>query len=265
MPSVSQLAKTPCLDNIVETSCIDKELNMATVLILGGTSGIGEATARAFLDRGDRVTVAGRDPERLAGALNRLGDGANGETLDAADAPAVVELAARLAPIDVLVLALSGAKGGGPFAALELGELRAGFEGKLWPQLTALQQALPSMAPDGAVVIVTAGSARSALPGTAGLAAINGALEAMIGPLAAELAPLRVNAVSPGVVDTPWWDPHGPETRQSVFEHFAGWLPAGRIGRPEDIAAAIVALATNGYITGSILDCAGGQHLAAGR
>jgi NAD(P)-dependent dehydrogenase (short-subunit alcohol dehydrogenase family) len=238
---------------------------MATVLILGGTSGIGEATARAFLDRGDRVTVAGRDPDRLARALGRLDDRADGEALDAADPRGVAELAGRIAPIDVLVLALSGARGGGPFSALELSELRAGFEGKLWPQLTALQQALPSMAPDGAVVMVTAGSARSDLPGTAGLAAINGALEAMVGPLAAELAPLRVNAVSPGVVDTPWWDAQGPEMRQSVFEHFSSWLPAGRIGRPEDVAAAIVALATNGYITGSILDCAGGQQLAVGR
>lgn len=235
------------------------------VLIMGGSSGIGEATARAFLDRGDRVTITGRDKTRLDGALTRLGASAEGESVDATDARAVGATARRLAPIDALVLALSGGQGGGPFRQLDLDDLRGGFEGKLWPQLTALQRSLDAMAPDGAVVLVTAGSAHVALPGTAGLAAINGALEAMIGPLAAELAPLRVNAVSPGVVDTPWWDSQSPQMRAATFESFATWLPAGRIGQPGDIAAAIVALATNGYITGTVLDCAGGGQLAMGR
>jgi NAD(P)-dependent dehydrogenase (short-subunit alcohol dehydrogenase family) len=120
------------------------------------------------------------------------------------------------------------------------------------------------LADDGAIVFVTAGSARAALPGTAGLAAINGALEAMVAPLAAELAPRRVNAVSPGVVDTPWWDAQGPGVREATFEAYATALPVGRIGRPDDVAAAIVALATNGYVTGSVLDCAGGGQLATG-
>lgn len=86
----------------------------------------------------------------------------------------------------------------------------------------------------------------------------------MVAPLAAELAPRRVNAVSPGVIDTPWWDAHTPELRQATFEAFAGWAPAGRVGHADDVAEAIVALATNGYITGSVLDCAGGAQLATG-
>jgi NAD(P)-dependent dehydrogenase (short-subunit alcohol dehydrogenase family) len=236
---------------------------MATVLILGGTSGIGEATARAFRARGDEVVIAGRDAQRLRGALARLGDGVRGEALDAGDADAVRALSAALAPIDVLVLALSGAAGAGAFGELALDDLRAGFDGKFWPQVCALQQALPAMADDGAIVLVTAGSARMALPGTSGLAAINGALEAMVGPLAAELAPRRVNAVSPGVIDTPWWDAQGPDVRAATFEAFAQ-VPAGRIGKADDVAAAIVALATNGFVTGSVLDCAGGLQLATG-
>jgi NAD(P)-dependent dehydrogenase (short-subunit alcohol dehydrogenase family) len=237
---------------------------MATVLILGGTSGIGEATARAFTDRGDVVIVVGRDEQRLQGALERLGDGVRGETLDACDGDAVGALAATLQPIDVLVLAVSGAAGAGPFAQLALDDLREGFEGKFWAQVGALQRALPALADDAAVVLVTAGSARAALPGTSGLAAINGALEAMVAPLAAELAPRRVNAVSPGVIDTPWWDAQTPEMRAATFDAFAGHVPAGRIGRPEDVAAAIVALASNGYVTGTVLDCAGGAQLATG-
>jgi NAD(P)-dependent dehydrogenase (short-subunit alcohol dehydrogenase family) len=236
---------------------------MATVLVIGGTSGIGEATARAFGARGDRVVVAGRDSGRLAAALERLGEGVEGTACDAGDADAVRDLAASIAPIDILVLAPSGAAGAGPIAELALDDLRTGFEGKFWPQVTALQQTLPSLADDGAVVLVTAGSARAALPGTAGLAAINGALEAMVAPLAAELAPRRVNAVSPGVIDTPWWQAQGPGVREATFEAFAS-VPAGRIGEPDDVAAAIVALATNRYVTGSVLDCAGGAQLATG-
>jgi NAD(P)-dependent dehydrogenase (short-subunit alcohol dehydrogenase family) len=238
-------------------------MTMGTVLIFGGTSGIGEAAARAFAQRGDDVVVAGRSRERLDAALGRLGNGTRGEAVDAADGAAVRELAAAHAPIDVLVLAPSGGAGGGPFANLALDDLRAGFEGKLWPQVTALQAALPAMAADGAVVLVTAGSARAALPGTSGLAAINGALEAMVAPLAAELAPLRVNAVSPGVIDTPWWEQQPDAMRAAAFEAFAH-VPAGRIGRPDDVAEAIVALATNTYVTGSVLDCAGGGQLATG-
>jgi NAD(P)-dependent dehydrogenase (short-subunit alcohol dehydrogenase family) len=237
---------------------------MSAVLVVGGTSGIGEATAAAFAERGDTVTVLGRDRARLDAALERLGPKVSGEALDGGERDAVRRVAERLAPVGTLVLTASGGQGGGPFAGLDLDELREGFTAKVWVYLTALQAALPSMAPDGAVVLVTAGSARAALPGTAGLAAINGALEAMVPPLAAELAPLRVNAVSPGVVDTPWWDAQPAAMRDAVFGGLAPALPAGRVGRPHEVAHAVVALATNGYITGSVLDCSGGGHLATG-
>jgi NAD(P)-dependent dehydrogenase (short-subunit alcohol dehydrogenase family) len=237
---------------------------MANVLIIGGTSGIGEAAAKAFAARGDEVTIAGRDQERLDHALERLGEGVSGVRLDAGDTFAVGELTASLAPLDVLVLALSGGSGSGPFEQLPLDDLRAGFEGKFWPQVTAMQQALPALAEDGAIVMVTAGSARAALPGTSGLAAINGALDAMVAPLAAELAPRRVNAVSPGVIDTPWWEGQPAALREATFEAFADSIPAARIGRPEDVAEAIVFLASDSYVTGSVLDCAGGAQLARG-
>ena len=101
-----------------------------------------------------------------------------------------------------LVLAFSGAAGAGPIRELDLEELRAGLEGKTLPYIACVQAALPKMTNNGSITMVTAGSAQSALPGTAGLAAVNGALEAAIRPLALELAPIRINAVSPGVIDS---------------------------------------------------------------
>ncbi|SHG56788.1 NADP-dependent 3-hydroxy acid dehydrogenase YdfG [Jatrophihabitans endophyticus] len=235
---------------------------MTTALVIGGTSGIGEATARELRRLGADSWVVGRDADRLAAALARLGDGVHGEALDAADATAMRALGERIGPIDVLVLAASGARGGGPFAELSLDELRAGLDAKLLVQLAALQALLPSLATAASVVFVSAGSARAALPGTAGLAAINGAVQAVVGPLASELAPVRVNAVSPGVIDTPWWNGQGDGVREAVFERFSAALPVGRVGRAEEVAALIAAVATNGFVTGSVVDCAGGGQLA---
>lgn len=86
----------------------------------------------------------------------------------------------------------------------------------------------------------------------------------MIRPLAAELAPLRVNAVSPGIIRTPWWDRFPPEQRQAVFDQAAAHLPVGRVGEASDVAEAILLAATNGFMTGTVLECDGGAHLAMG-
>ena len=108
---------------------------------------------------------------------------------------------------------------------------------------------------------MTAASARSAFPGTVGLAAINGALNAAAVTLALELKPRRVNVVSPGIVDTPIWS-HFPEVvRKNLLEREALALPVGRIGRPEEVAQAVVMLMTNGFITGAIIDCDGGARV----
>ncbi|WBO64677.1 SDR family oxidoreductase [Streptomyces camelliae] len=235
------------------------------VVVMGGSSGIGEAAAAAFAADGAEVIVTGRGQDRLDAAADRIGGKVSACRLDATDRAALDTFFADSGPVDHLVLALSGSKGGGPFAELDLTELAAGFDGKFWPHVQALQAALPALRRDGSVTLVTAASARAALPGTAGLAAINGALESLVPPLAVELAPLRINAVSPGVVDTPWWDAVPAEQRQSLFDGFAAITPVGRVGRPEDIARAVHLLATNGFLTGVVLEATGGATLATGR
>jgi NAD(P)-dependent dehydrogenase (short-subunit alcohol dehydrogenase family) len=113
----------------------------------------------------------------------------------------------------------------------------------------------------GSIAFVTAASARTPIPGTAGLAAINGALESMVPTLALELNPTRVNAVSPGVVGTPWWDSLPSEQRESVFAQIAQSLPVGCIGMPEEVAEVILLLLQNGFMTGTVIECDGGIRI----
>jgi NAD(P)-dependent dehydrogenase (short-subunit alcohol dehydrogenase family) len=242
---------------------IEVSLDTQKVVVLGGTSGIGLAGAAAALEQGAHVLIGGRDEQRLNAALERLGEGAEGAIVDAADREQLERFLAGAAPFEHLVLALGGGAGGGPIASLELAELRAGFDGKLFPHVSALQLALPHIQPAGSIVFVSAASAGAPYAGAAGLAAINGALEAMVPALAVELAPIRVNAVSPGVIDTPWW--HGlPEAeRAAAFAQYGSAALVGRVGAAEEIGQAIVSVLANRFITATVLTVDGGLRYRA--
>jgi NAD(P)-dependent dehydrogenase (short-subunit alcohol dehydrogenase family) len=229
------------------------------VVVIGASTGIGEATARAFAVDGARVTITGRSKERLDAAVGRIGFDVEARELDATDGAAVAAFFGGSGTVDHLVLAASpGAVGAGPLASLEPGALRQAFDGKFFAHVGVLRAALPVLRGDGSVTLITAVSARSAYPGSAGLAAVNGALEAMVPGLAVELAPLRINAVSPGVIDTQWWHALPEEQRSAFFASVAAASPVGRIGTPEDVAAAVRYLAGAGFVTGTVLECAGG-------
>jgi NAD(P)-dependent dehydrogenase (short-subunit alcohol dehydrogenase family) len=225
--------------------------------VIGGTSGIGLASAALLVGQGKATTIVGRDQAKLDAALDQLGEFAKGEIADASDRAALDALFTRLAPVDHLVIAASGGAGAGRFGSLNLDDVRRGFEAKFWVQLNVAQAALPFMAPNGSITFITAASSRFANPGTAGLGAINGAIERMVPTLARELAPLRVNAVSPGVTDTPWW----ADKPAALFDQEARKAPLGRAGRPEEVADAVLFLTRNQFITGVVLDVDGGLHL----
>lgn len=235
------------------------------VIIVGGSAGIGEAAARAFAAAGAQVTITGRAKPRLDAAAQRIGYPVDVAEFDATDGAAVDGFFATTGSFGHLVLAASpGAVGSGPFADLDESDLRQAFDGKFFAHVKVLRAARPRLRADGSVTIVSAVSARAAYPGAAGLAAVNGALEAMVPTLAVEFAPLRVNAVSPGIIDTPWWDGLPPEQRAGFFAAVAAASPAGRVGQPADVAAAIVYLASAGFVTGTVLECAGGANLTVG-
>ena len=235
------------------------------VYVMGGSYGVGEATARAFAAAGARVVITSRSKERLDAAAARIGLPVQIRTLDATDPGAVTAFFDDGENVDHLVLALSpGAVAVGPLASLDENDLHTAFDGKFFAHVRVLRAAAPHLSRDGSVTFLSAASARSAAPGTAGLAAANGAIEAMVPPLAAELAPVRVNAVSPGIIDTNWWDGLPADQKNAYFEGVAASSPVGRVGHPDDVAGAICYLAGNGFVTGTVLDVSGGMTLARG-
>jgi NAD(P)-dependent dehydrogenase (short-subunit alcohol dehydrogenase family) len=220
-------------------------------VFIGGTSGIGLAAARLAVGAEWDVVVASRDPVRADIAAEKV-------VLDVTDAAAVRTFFDEVGPIDHLVSS-TVARAGGPAKRLDLQAARRAFEVKLWGPFGAVQAADVRRS----VVLVSGVAASTPAPGAAATAAVNGAVEALVRVLAVELAPVRVNAVSPGIIDTPTWAGLTDEERQSMFEHLADALPAGRIGTSEDIAQAIWHLLTNEFVTGTVVHVDGGHRLAA--
>jgi len=233
------------------------------VVIMGGSSGIGLATARQLLDRQFRVTILARSPQKLQEAKDCLKGEIRALAADARDTERVRGIFAELGAFHHLVLAASGNKGIGAFANIGLAEVRQAFEEKVFPYFACAQAALPHLSENGSITFVAAASAQSALPGTAAVGAANAAITGLVPILAAELKPRRVNAVSPGVVETHWWNFLPPKQRDASFAEYARRSAVGRNGNPDDIAQAIAFLISNGFVTGQVLVCDGGLSLGA--
>lgn len=226
------------------------------VVIMGGTSGIGLAAAEKLTAAGAEVIVTGRNAEKLAAVKDRV---ASAEQVDGTDENAVAQFFERVGSFDHLVLAFSpGAQGLGPLAGVPLADIRGAFDGKLFAYLYAIQKAQVT----GSITVVSAATARAAAPGTVTFAAVNGAIERIVSPLAAELSPVRVNAVAPGAVDTDWWSFLPDESREATFAESVKELPIKRVGQPGDLADAIAYLIGATYVTGTILPVDGGFTVA---
>lgn len=235
--------------------------NRQRAIILGGTSGIGLAAAITLKQKGLEVIVTGRGAER-ANRVRQEHPQIRVEQTDAGSEESLIKLYQQVENFDHLVICVSGAKGGGTFASLSLNDLHEGFNCKFFLHVLAAKLALPYLSKTGSITFVSAISARAANPGTSGLAAINGAIEAMVKPLARELKPLRVNAVSPGVVETPWWDQLPAGLRDQLLQQSSAASCVGRNGTPEDLGHAIEFVVTNGFVTGTVIEIDGGLRLS---
>ncbi|WP_394842409.1 SDR family oxidoreductase [Pendulispora brunnea] len=236
-----------------------------TIIVFGASSGVGEAVATLAHRQGARAVAVGRDGRKLEALRGRVG-GVEVASVDASRREDVDAFFHAQGAFDHLVIALSGGKGAGAFRELPLDDVRSGFEAKFFPQLSVAQAALSTLKKEGgSITFISAASARSVAPGTAGLAAINAAIEAVIPVLALELAPIRVNGISPGVIDTPWWDTVPADVKAGFFERARANLPVRRVGTPEEVAELVWFLAHAGFVTGSVYEIDGGHRLTASR
>ena len=240
---------------------LDSALAGQTAVVVGGSSGIGLASARALLAQGADVTIVGRSKERLTKAADTLGSGVSTAAVDCADESATATFFEGVKSLDHLVISLAGGAALGPFTEVPVQGVRETFDGKFWPYLIAMHHGAKRLSDSGTITLVTGASAIAAVPTTASLGAVNGALEGVIKTLAVELAPRRVNAVSPGLTDTEAWSRIPDDIREGMYAQSAADTPVGRIGQPEDVANAVLACIQNGFLTGLVLPCDGGKRL----
>ncbi|MGP0090035.1 MAG: SDR family oxidoreductase [Xanthobacteraceae bacterium] len=230
-------------------------------VVVGGTSGIGLAAAVELHRSGAQVRITGRTRDKAAAAATAIGDRTTGDAVDARDAAKLQAFFATVGEFDHLIVALGGGSAIGAFKELDEVKMRAGFDNKFWPYLNVIRVGADNIRGSGSITLITGAAGRRAIKGMSGLAAVNGALQAIIGPLALEFAPVRVNAISPGLIATPYWDRMPEGARKAMYEHSAATVPVGRVGAPSDIGHAVLFLVSNGFTTGAILDCDGGARL----
>ncbi len=231
------------------------------IVVVGGSSGMGLATTRALAREDATVVIASRSGDKLEAAKAAITGKVETASLDFTDESAVNKFFEALGKFDHLVLAAAGPPAWGNFLELDPAALRRAFDTKFWGYFNCARHAVPHLRKDGSITFLTGGASRTALPGTSGLAAVNGAITCMAHTLAKELAPLRVNVVSPGLIDTPAYDWMPGDEKQAFFEKMGKGLPVKRIGQPHEIADAVLLLISNGFMTGVVMDVDGGVRL----
>ena len=232
-----------------------------TVLIIGRGSGIARAVTLLARSEGARVVVAGRNRTKLADAYADLGDsGISAETIDITVDDSIVALVERVGRVDHVVSTAS-ARARGKLADLQRQNLLQSFNTKVIGPTVLAKHFASQINPGGSFVLFSGVHAFKHNVGYLGVGITNGAVDFLTRWLAVELAPIRVNAISPGVIDTGAWDAMGDEGKRDYFEHIAAHNPAGRIGTPDDIAAAVLFVMTNTFMTGVTLKIDGGEPL----
>ena len=228
------------------------------ILVVGRGSGIARAVALRARSEGARVIVAGRDRAKLA---NSYGDHEiSAETIDITDDDSILALAERVGRVDHVVSTAS-ARARGKLADLRRENLRMSFDTKVIGPTMLAKHFASQINPGGSFVLFSGVHAFKHNVGYLGVGITNGAVDFLTRWLAVELAPIRVNAISPGVIDTGAWDAMGDDGKRDYFEHIAAHNPAGRIGTPDDIAAAVLFAMTNTFMTGVTLKIDGGEPL----
>jgi NAD(P)-dependent dehydrogenase (short-subunit alcohol dehydrogenase family) len=221
-------------------------------IVFGGTSGIGLEIARLLKQSGAEViTVSRRGPQ---GDANNSMQNEIADVLDRAALQAIFE---RHSGFDYLVNAATGGpRAIGPFLEMDLDGFQDSFA-KLWGYLNTVRLGAPHMSQDGAIVLLSGHLARKAKPGSIALGTVGNAVEGFVKLVASEIKPLRINAVCPGLIDTPMFTQQG-EDRENFLSGGTEQHLIPRAGQPEEVALAAIFLLENRFVTGTIVDVDGG-------
>jgi NAD(P)-dependent dehydrogenase (short-subunit alcohol dehydrogenase family) len=234
-------------------------LHGQSVLVVGRGSGIARAVTLAARDAGANVTAAGRDKDTLAAAY--AGEPAiRTETVDMTEEASIAALGDQLGSVDHVVCTAS-ARARGRLAELDRDAIRLSFDTKVIGPLVLAKHLAPRMNENGSFVIFSGVAAAKIAVGTLGVAITNGAADVLARSLALELAPIRVNAISPGVIDTGAWDALGEQGKADYFADISARNPARRIGTADDIAVGVLFAMTSTFLTGQTLHIDGGEPL----
>jgi NAD(P)-dependent dehydrogenase (short-subunit alcohol dehydrogenase family) len=231
------------------------------VVVLGGSSGIGLAVAQLAAAQGGKVVIASSNAERVEKAVASVGREVQGHAVDLSDERAVASFFSKLGPFDHLAFTAGDSLHLHELAATDLEQARHAFELRYWAALAAVKYGSPHIRQHGSIVLTTGIAGQRPRKGWVIAASVCGTIEALARALAIELAPLRVNAVSPGVVRTNLWQSMGTEEREALFVSVGKSLPVGRVGEASDIAQAYLFLMQEGFSTGQTVTVDGGAVL----
>jgi NAD(P)-dependent dehydrogenase (short-subunit alcohol dehydrogenase family) len=233
-----------------------------TVVVMGGSAGIGLETARFAHAEGADVILTARNPERLQQAADDIG-ALGTAAFDAADPDALAGFFENLTdPVDH-VMVTAGRPYYGPLAEMDFAAARRSLDDHYWLALHLARLAVGRVRPGGTLLFMSGTGGRRIGVGYSIISSATAAMPALIASLAVEIAPIRVNLIAPGFVDTPLSASLLGDQLEERREQLRATLPIGRVVGPQDVAALAVHLMTNTALTGATYDIDGGQHLVS--
>ena len=229
------------------------DINGKKAIVFGGTSGIGLSATQMLSDRGAHVIALGRNPEKLGNVPKNVST----KKMDVLDRDALEKFFQEEGEYDILVnSATGGARAVGPFLSMDLDGYKASFD-KLWGYTNVVRYGTKYLKDNGNIVLVSGSPARKCRPGQIAISSVGGAVEAFARGIAPEIAPKRINIVSPGIIDTPMSPLQGKE-REDYYKNTTNNNLIPRAGTPDEVATGIIFAIENEFITGTTIDVDGG-------
>lgn len=221
------------------------------IVIIGGSSGIGLAVAKASLREGAKVVIAGRSKEKLAKAKNILGDAVETKQMDLLREETIQAFFESIGSFDHLQLPGSEVRFGG-IDTLSLDDAKYSFDSKFWGPYVAVKYARKYLHETGSITLYSGAASQRPTKVSTILTALNGAVESLSRALAVALAPIRVNVISPGITMTPLFEDMDKEEMKKIFKAYEGNLLIKRFATPDEVAKTAMYLMSNDYVTGSL-------------